>query len=278
MLVSASWVMRYSASWALGGSANGGPVTVSRAGSPAARTLAISSSRSSRPGCGACPGVGRLAQHAHQPAHLAQRRTPGGRHLAHDRGRLARVSLGGVGGAVGQRDHHRDIVRHDVVHLPRDPGPFGGRGELGLLVPLPLQPPGPVLRGLEVGAPGAGVVAGEPGRRDQGGLGQERRRPLRFLDGRGEGDQHRPGFQRHGGEHYAPQRLVRGDRVKRHQQGDSVQPLGGQVSGDYDQHEDEPEDTEGVLAPEHQQNRLGGVQDQRQDQDPAGRRNDLRHR
>ena len=57
VLVSASWVMRYSASWALGGTANGGPVTVSRAGSPAARTLAISSSRSSRPGCGACPGV-----------------------------------------------------------------------------------------------------------------------------------------------------------------------------------------------------------------------------
>ena len=68
------------------------------------------------------------------------------------------------------------------MDLPRDPGPFGGRGQLGLLVPLPLQPPGPVLRGLEVGAPGAGVVAGEPGRRDQGGLGQERRRPLRFLD------------------------------------------------------------------------------------------------
>ena len=35
-------------------------------------------------------------------------------------------SLGREGGAVGQRDHHAEVVRDDVVHLARDARPLGG--------------------------------------------------------------------------------------------------------------------------------------------------------
>ena len=223
------------------------------------------------------PGLGRLAQHAHQPAHLGQGRTPGGRHLAHERDRLARAGPGGVGGAVGERDHHGDIVRHDVVHLPRDPGPFGRGGELRLLVPLIPQPLGLVSQGLEGCAPGADVVAEQPGRRVQGAQGQDPEHPHPVLNaGPGEGQQHRADGQRRGGEHNAPRRLVRGDRVERHEQ--EVAIHAGGIRLHDNQYENEPEDPEGVKAPGHQQNRLGGEQAQRQDMDPAGWRNGLWHR
>ena len=44
------------------------------------------------------------------------------------------------GGGVGQGDHHLDVVRDHVVHLPRDAGPFRDRGQRRLLVALELQP------------------------------------------------------------------------------------------------------------------------------------------
>ena len=48
--------------------------------------------------------------------------------------------------AVGEPDHHRQVVRDDVVHLPRDPGTLGGGAEPALLVALELQPSGALLQ------------------------------------------------------------------------------------------------------------------------------------
>ncbi|MBB5978564.1 hypothetical protein HDA44_001905 [Kribbella solani] len=44
-----------------------------------------------------------------------------------------------VPSAVRLRDHHRQRVRHHVVHLPRDPSPFSQYGELVALPTLHLE-------------------------------------------------------------------------------------------------------------------------------------------
>ena len=41
--------------------------------------------------------------------------------------------------APGLHDHHRDVVRHHVVQLARDPRPLVGDGEPGLLLALVLE-------------------------------------------------------------------------------------------------------------------------------------------
>ena len=56
------------------------------------------------------------------------------------------------GGGVGQRDHHLDVVRDHVVHLPRDASPFRGRGQRCLLVALELQSFGAFGQPVEVAA------------------------------------------------------------------------------------------------------------------------------
>ena len=61
-------------------------------------------------------------------------------------------------------------MRDDVVDLPGDPGPLGGRGELGLLVSFAFQALGPVYQGRDVGAPGPDVVTQQQGERDQQGV------------------------------------------------------------------------------------------------------------
>jgi hypothetical protein len=50
-------------------------------------------------------------------------------------------------------------VRGDVVHLPGDPGAFGGRGERALLIALAFQPVRAGAQFGEPGAPGRGVQA-----------------------------------------------------------------------------------------------------------------------
>ena len=69
-----------------------------------------------------------------------------------------------VRGAVGLHDHHRDVVRDDVVQLAGDTGAFGGGGDLGLCLALLLQPGGALLQLRVVGAAGAQRVARAPRR------------------------------------------------------------------------------------------------------------------
>ncbi len=47
---------------------------------------------------------------------------------------------------VSECDHHRDVVRDDVVHFPRDPGALGGSGMVGLLPSFPLYSRGAIAR------------------------------------------------------------------------------------------------------------------------------------
>ena len=72
--------------------------------------------------------------------------------------------VAGSAAAVGQRHHHGEAVRDDVVHLAGDPGPLGGGGEPGLLVALALQRPARS-RAREVGAAGCGTARAETRRR-----------------------------------------------------------------------------------------------------------------
>ena len=68
--------------------------------------------------------------------------------------RRVRVLPAAEAGPVGQRDHHREVVGHDVVHLAGDPGPLGRHRHLGLLVPLPFQALRPIHECPDVGPPG----------------------------------------------------------------------------------------------------------------------------
>ena len=76
-----------------------------------------------------------------------------------------------VGGPVGLHHHHAHVVRDDVVQFPGDPGPLGGRRDLGLGVTFGLQPGGPVLQRGVVAAPVAHRVAEHPGDQRRAGEG-----------------------------------------------------------------------------------------------------------
>ncbi len=80
-----------------------------------------------------------VAQHAEQASHLRQRLAPRlrrGRHrCAGALGRLGEL----IGSAVDERDHHRKVVSHDVVHVAGDSCALGGRRQSPLLVALELE-------------------------------------------------------------------------------------------------------------------------------------------
>ena len=73
-----------------------------------------------------------------------QRLAPGAGHVVHRFGGPLRVGALCDGGRVGQRHHDLNVVRDDIVHLPGDAGPLGGRGQKGLLVTLELEAVRPV--------------------------------------------------------------------------------------------------------------------------------------
>ena len=75
--------------------------------------------------------------------------------LAALRGRTGRRG----GGTVAERDHDREVMRDDVVHLAGDAGAFGGRGEFLLLIALTFQSFGAIVQFLQVRAAGGGVQA-----------------------------------------------------------------------------------------------------------------------
>ena len=76
----------------------------------------------------------------------------------------ARVGVGGVPAAVGLRDHHRQRVGDDVVHLAGDARALRGGREPRLLVTLDLEPLRAVDERLERLAPGAAHEAERPHR------------------------------------------------------------------------------------------------------------------
>jgi hypothetical protein len=110
---------------------------------PAPRTRSSRGSRSARPGCGASgaavPGVAFLADDGEQAAQFGQGVAAAVGDDAQGLGAALRFRLGEPGGAVGEADDDGEGVAEDVVHLPGDPGAFGGGGEAGPLVALHLQ-------------------------------------------------------------------------------------------------------------------------------------------
>ena len=78
------------------------------------------------------------------------------------------------GSGVGQSDHHLDVVRDDVVHLPRNACPLRRGGERRLLVPLDLQALGPLAQPVELAPQGAHDDAGQQGGKGQTGEEDER--------------------------------------------------------------------------------------------------------
>ena len=114
-------------------------------------------------------GVAVVAQYAEQPVHLVQCLPSGGRDVFRRGFGLFGVGPRGERGPVGERDHHRQIVRHDVVHLAGDPGSLARGGDLRLLVPFALGPDRPVLQRSEVRPPGPDVEAEHERGGDHGG-------------------------------------------------------------------------------------------------------------
>ena len=152
--------------------------------SPADRTCSMSASSWARSGTGcrasaSSPATslaaGALAQHAEEPAGIGQRRRP-----VADTLRMTSVARSGeladaAIAASAQRDHDREVVGDDVVHLAGDPGALGRRGERALLVSLAFQPLGPVVQLGEVGAAGGRSTGRARGRRRPGRRGRSRR-------------------------------------------------------------------------------------------------------
>src|SRR5215471_14241269 len=70
------------------------------------------------------------AQQREGIAHLSERSPSGGGGLMYRLSGAGRVTLDGQRGAVGESNHHREVVRHDVVHLAGDAVALCGDGEL----------------------------------------------------------------------------------------------------------------------------------------------------
>ena len=221
-LVSASWTIRYAAScrpsetWRGRRAGDGERGRQRRPRGPArpARRAAP------MPGCGArLAGPLVVAQHAEQPAHLGQRLAAGAGSAAHrDLARCSGIVVDRVGGAVGERDHHREVVGDDVVHLARDPRALGGGGEPALLVALGLQSRGALAQRRQQRLAVADVDA-QHARRRWPGRTARRTRPAGGRAGAQRSDrQHDPDLEHRGGRQRGPQRLRRGDRVERDEQ------------------------------------------------------------
>ena len=102
-----------------------------------------------------------VPEHAQHRAHLAERvagRSPLQRSM---RPWAEEIPVRRRGGALRQRDHHGERVRHDVVHLARDALALRRGRELRVLVALDEQLPGAVDDGLQVALAVADVDADE---------------------------------------------------------------------------------------------------------------------
>ena len=142
-----------------------GPTRSTVTSRPVPRTRSTSASRSPSPGWGASgrPLRSRSRRHGAGSSRStpSMRRMsvsawrPGARDLVHHLGGACGVRGLRRGGGVGQRHHHLDVVRDDVVHLPRDAGPLRRRGQRRLLVPFDLQALGPLGQPVELAAQGA---------------------------------------------------------------------------------------------------------------------------
>ena len=143
-----------------------------------------------------------VPQHAEQAAHLAERLPPGHGDRLHGGDRLLGGILSGKRGAVGQRDHHAEVVRDDVVHLAGDARPLrGGRALLqrGLV--------GVALAHARAEAGGGDGEAGEPDERLERIVGAPARR-----------GEHGAQPQHGRGQNCPAARLVGGDGVEPDQQ------------------------------------------------------------
>ncbi len=123
------------------------------------------------------------------------------------------------GGGVGQGDHHLDVVRDHIVHLPRDAGPFGHRGQRRLLVALELQPLGALGQPVELAAQGPYHHPGQQRGEDQSG---EEDEGMDVVAGqvpahRGHDD---PGFEDDDGRRDEGPLRLEGDGVERDEQRD----------------------------------------------------------
>ena len=147
---------------------------------PAHVPAALAAPRARRPGPGPGREPGRRGRARRGPAAWAARRssrsTPSSRRMSasaarpvsamvpSERGGGGGVGVRGVPPAVGLRDDHGQGVGDDVVHLPGDPGPLGGRRDLRLLVALDLEPLGAVAQGHDASPAATGAPARTPTR------------------------------------------------------------------------------------------------------------------
>ena len=115
------------------------------------------------------------AKHADEAPHVRQSQAAHGGHLLHGFGRPGRIRLADDGGGVGQRDHDRQAVSHDVVHLSCYAGALGSRAERCLLTPLDLEALGALGQPAHVLAARPNREAGEEGGHDRGR--EEEKRP-----------------------------------------------------------------------------------------------------
>ena len=207
---------------------------------PAPRTCSSSGSRSARPGWGAS-AVDSSSRSTPSSRRISPSACAAGRgHLRHRSGRPLGIALGHVAGAVGERDHDREVVGDDVVHLARDPRPLVGGDAL--------------LEAVHVGAPRADV---EPEHdRGRGHAGEQHE--ARHERGRGPaGDgQHDADLEHQARRDHPPARLLRRDRVDRDQQ--------REVGHELDVGQPLPEGHDGDDAEHHE--RLPAAEEQREDQ------------
>lgn len=100
---------------------------------------------------GGAVGVGVVvAQDAQEAAEFGQGLSAGGADRLQRLGRALRAPGCRIGPAVRQACDDGQVVADDVVHLPRDAGPFGCGRQAGLLVAFVLQSVGPFDQGLGV--------------------------------------------------------------------------------------------------------------------------------
>ncbi len=153
-------------------------------------------------------------QDTEEAAHPGKGLTAGRRGLEHLPAGAFRIGRRGRRRGLGEGYDDHQTVGDDVVHLPRDPGAFGRRGELRLLGALLFQALRTVLDGGEVAALGPHGGAeeerrgGQPAEDDEG-----------VVDARGRsepyGHQDDPELDGRGGGERVPQAAVGGDGVER---------------------------------------------------------------
>ena len=183
--------------------------------------------------------AGPLAQHAEQPAGIGQGPAPGGRHRAHDLGGPLRGGGRRRDRRVAQGDHDREVMGDDVVHLPGDPGPLGGRGEGPLLIPLAFQAFRAVAQFGQVGPAGGRVQAEPEGGRDHAGN-EDRVEPPAAAREQQQPDDH-PQLEQARAHERVPAWPQRGHGVQGDEQGRAVDGVGpetdagvqGQHHGEY---------------------------------------------